>query len=249
MAFIGPSGIGKSTFLETLGLMTNTLVKNNDSHLNFYSKGSKINFFELWQSGDHILSKFRKHHYSFIFQSTNLFENLGCIENAALPLMVQGTSKEVAYHKARIMFEELNLPIETPLKYPITNWAGGQRQRLAFARAFSNSPVVLFADEPTGNLDTANARNVMSLIKNKVSSSEGGNFTAIIVTHDINLALNFADSIVLITKKVNKSFGNIDMSTTFDRSDENIWANRSLAIRLNGEEFSDYIQKLFTRDV
>jgi ABC-type lipoprotein export system ATPase subunit len=243
--FVGPSGVGKSTLLETLGLMTNTIQKNHGCTFKLHTDNSHVDINHLWSMGDYVLSKFRESNYSFIFQNTNLFDNLSCIENAFLPLLLNGHSITESIQIIRNIFTELNLPDDIPLDYPISKWSGGQRQRLSFARALSSSFRVLFADEPTGNLDVGNAQNVISIIKSKLSNDQSKSFSAIIVTHDINLALHFADSIVVLHRTRDLDYGVISMSHIFDRVDGNIWSNRLKNSVYTQDMFLSYLKGFF----
>lgn len=244
--FIGPSGIGKSTLLETLGLMTNTIVKDPMCTFKYYTDNSYVDLIHLWDMGDYVLSKFREFNYSFIFQNTNLFDNLSCIENACLPLLLNGYSKSEAVQKIRKIFTELNLPNDISLNHPISKWSGGQRQRLSFARALTSNFKVLFADEPTGNLDVGNSMNVISTIKSRLSNDSTKAFTSIIVTHDINLALQFADSIVIIHRNKDFKYGVISLSQTFDRIDDDLWSNRLKTSSFTNDSFLSYLKGFFS---
>lgn len=244
--FIGPSGVGKSTLLETLGLMTNTIQMNQACTFKFYTDNSHVDIIKLWSMGDYVLSKFRESNYSFIFQNTNLFDNLSCIENAFLPLLLNGNSRAESIQKIRNIFTELNLPNDISLNHPISKWSGGQRQRLSFARALSSNFKVLFADEPTGNLDVGNAQNVISIIKSRLSNDQSNSFSAIIVTHDINLALHFADSIVVIHRTKGLEYGIISMNHIFDRVDENTWSNRLKTSVYTHDMFLSYLKGFFS---
>ncbi len=195
---VGESGIGKSTILETLGMMNNTVVPDIDSQFVFCdSKGNHIDLKTLWNKGDRRLSQFRLQNYSFIFQSTNLMRNFTAYENVAYTRMLQGYSKEECFHKTRQLLEDLDLGSidENRMSQELS---GGQQQRLAFARAIIPQYTVLFGDEPTGNLDPENAVKVMEILSRR--SEENGEASSIIVSHDMHLATTFADVIIKIRK-------------------------------------------------
>jgi putative ABC transport system ATP-binding protein len=218
--FVGASGVGKSTILETLGLMNKTIFPNPNSKFDFIApNGTKTNLLQIWQKGDNELSRFRRDHLSFIFQQTNLFSYLTVHQNANIVQVIQGKDYIESNQITKNVFKELTLDFGKEQSPKVTNISGGQRQRVAFARAISTTYDVLFADEPTGNLDWYNADNLMSLLRQAVIEN---NKTAIIVSHDINLALNYGSSIVLIEKKIdasNKStFGFIGKSQMFNKN-------------------------------
>jgi len=226
--FVGSSGVGKSTILETLGLMNNTISSNGATIFNYTSGNNAKSIGALWQKGENELASFRRKHLSFIFQSTNLFNNLTAFENVCLSQIVQGKSREKAELDAKRMlkrmFKKDNVPDEELILKiiqgkKVTELSGGQRQRLAFVRAVITDYNVLLADEPTGNLDWGNAHNLMKVLVENVR--EKGK-TAIIVTHDINLALEYGDRVVLIQKRQDPAdkkrvFGLIDASSIYTK--------------------------------
>jgi ABC-type lipoprotein export system ATPase subunit len=198
MFFIGASGVGKSTILETLGLMNNTIVQNSSTKFLFKGNDEDIDFMRIWQKGDKSLSLFRRKYLSFIFQQTNLFPYLTVHQNANIVQVIQGKNYIDSNQITKGVFNKLTLSFGKEQSPKVTNISGGQRQRVAFARAISTSYEVIFADEPTGNLDWYNADNLMDILKETVSNAKK---TAIIVSHDISLAVKYATSIVLIDKR------------------------------------------------
>ncbi len=198
---VGESGIGKSTILETLGLMNNTVVQDADATFRFYDKeGKSTDLAALWgMNSDRKLSDFRLKNYSFIFQSTNMMHNFTAYENVAFTRMLQGFSKYSCYRRARKLLDDLGLEHvdEARMAHELS---GGQQQRLAFARAILPDFSVLFGDEPTGNLDGENAVKVMQILSEKMKELDEA--SAIIVTHDMHLAVTFADVIIKIRKEV-----------------------------------------------
>jgi ABC-type lipoprotein export system ATPase subunit len=224
--FIGASGVGKSTILETLGLMNKTVVPNANSKFDFItSEGNRTNLIQLWQKGDKALSRFRRKHLSFIFQQTNLFPYLTVHQNANIVQVIQGKDYVDANQATKLVFKKLTLDFGKEQSPKVTNISGGQRQRVAFARAISTSYDVLFADEPTGNLDWYNADNLMGILQRSIKEN---NKTAIIVSHDITLALNYATSIVLIEKMLDttndNTFGLIGNKQIFKKNGDG-WNN------------------------
>tara|TARA_B110000908_G_C10209127_1_gene429279 strand:- start:115 stop:1095 length:981 start_codon:yes stop_codon:yes gene_type:complete len=216
--FLGASGVGKSTILETLGLMNNTISTNSRTIFNFHKDGSILDMKNIWQQKESYLADFRKKNLSFIFQSTNLFPTLNAEDNVLLTPMLQGTSEMQAKNNARSIFKEIfqkeykdilgDKGVQETnifgMKYckvyngkKISEMSGGQRQRLAFVRAIASNYNILFADEPTGNLDWANANNLMTYLIEDIKSKGA---TSVIVSHDISLAVQHADKIVYIEK-------------------------------------------------
>ena len=228
---VGESGIGKSTILEVLGLMNNTLVQSPESSFVFYDRdGKETDLLELWRKNDDTeLSAFRREHFNFIFQSTNLMRNFTAYENISITRMLQGYSQEESFQKAAEVLRDLGLE-HVDRERMAQELSGGQQQRLAFARAIIPDFTVLFGDEPTGNLDAENAVRAMELLSAKLNAAAGS--SAIIVSHDMHLAVTFADIIVKIRKESitgadETSFrGVIDPSCIFTPSqDKKEWSN------------------------
>lgn len=180
-SIVGASGSGKSTLLNML------------AGLEKPTKG------EIVINGEHIekkrenqLVKFRREHIGFIFQSFNLLNTLNAIENVALPLNFQGMNRSVRRKKAEKALKLVGL--EKYKKHRPTQMSGGQQQRVGVARALVMQPEIIFADEPTGNLDSKTSREVMELMQKIVRKR---NQTLVMVTHDNYLA-GFADRIIHI---------------------------------------------------
>lgn len=215
---VGESGIGKSTILETLGMMNNTIVPDVSTKFIFYdSDGKIIDLCTLWHADDDKLSRFRLNHYSFIFQSTNLMRNFTAYENVAYTRMLQGYSKQEAFGKTQKTLEELGLEHVSEQRMA-QELSGGQQQRLAFARAILPDFTVLFGDEPTGNLDPENAERVMRILTRKLDDQQGA--SAVIVSHDMHLATSFADVIVKIRKGIRPKQHENDDEVTYGYVDE-----------------------------
>jgi ABC-type lipoprotein export system ATPase subunit len=195
---LGASGSGKSTLLETLGLMNDTFA---DGSIEFCpEEGSSIRLEDLWyQNKSDKLAEIRKKHYSFIFQNTNLMEHFTAYENICIAPMIQsGEAFSKWIEDAKSLMAKVNIPeTQVDLSTLSLHLSGGQKQRVTFVRALMSNHTVLFCDEPTGNLDERNARELMNII----TESVGENKSAIIVSHDIRLALEFADMIICISKE------------------------------------------------
>lgn len=244
---VGESGIGKSTILETLGMMNNTIVPDADAKFVFSDGVEETDLKKLWDNGDEELSKFRLKHFSFIFQSTNLMRNFTAYENIALTRMLQGYSQAEAFERATEVLDELGLQ-HIDENRMTQELSGGQQQRLAFARAILPDFTILFGDEPTGNLDSDNAVKAMEILTNRLSRLEGG--SAIIVSHDMHLAVTFADVIVKIRKETRprKSdqdeeiyYGVIDDNCVFTMNADGEWSNG--VDSYTPAEFETYLKK------
>lgn len=248
---VGESGIGKSTILEVLGLMNNTIVPNDKTHFVFFDKdGGERDLMSLWRSNsDEELSQFRLNHFNFIFQSTNLMRNFTAYENIALTRMIQGYSKEEAFAKTAAVLADLGLShiAEDRMAQELS---GGQQQRLAFARAIIPDFTVLFGDEPTGNLDSDNAIKAMELLSAKLNQLDGS--SAIIVSHDMHLSVKFADMIIKIRKEERRLshaidevsyYGVIDKECVFMPSaDKSTWSNGKESYE--SDKFEQFLRKI-----
>ena len=216
---VGESGIGKSTILEVLGMMNNTIVPNAKTRFNFYGTDNNyINLVDLWhRNNDSELSEFRRKHFNFIFQNTNLMRNFTAYENIAITRMLQGYSQYSSFKRAASVLTDLGMGhIDESRK--AQELSGGQQQRLSFARAILPDFTVLFGDEPTGNLDSDNAVRVMQILSDKLSQFEGS--SAIIVSHDMHIAVTFADVIIKIRKEsaVSNTNGEVTYYGVIDES-------------------------------
>lgn len=247
---VGESGIGKSTILEVLGLMNNTIVSGQDSRFTFYDEEGEVNLLNLWEKGnDVLLSAFRLKHFNFIFQSTNLMRNFSAYENVALTRMLQGYSRDEAFTKASKVLADLGLE-HIDENRMTQELSGGQQQRLAFARAILPDFTVLFGDEPTGNLDSDNAVRAMELLASKLNELKDS--SAIIVSHDMPLAISFADIIIKIRKEESpvkyakdeiSYMGVIDDDCIFvPTEDRKSWSNGVLTF--DPEEFKSFLKKI-----
>ncbi|PSJ72162.1 hypothetical protein C7N43_35650 [Sphingobacteriales bacterium UPWRP_1] len=197
MVFVlGRSGVGKSTILEALGLMNNTIVSGSDVQFTPTAQ-ERYDFSGIWEAAKKdALSKVRNNHFSFIFQETNLMPNFTVYENICFTQMLQGVTYRQALDKVKQAMKDVGLSgIEEHKK--VYELSGGQKQRVAFVRAITPRFTVLFGDEPTGNLDENNATELMSMLRENILNNGR---TAVIVSHDINLALRFADTLILISK-------------------------------------------------
>lgn len=177
-SIVGTSGSGKSTLLNML------------AGLEKPTKG------EIIIAGEHMenktenqLVKFRREHIGFIFQSFNLMGTMNAVENVALPLTFQGVDKDIRLKRASRVLDLVGL--KEHKKHKPTQMSGGQQQRVGVARALVVNPEIIFADEPTGNLDSNTSKEVMELMQKVVREQRQ---TLVMVTHDNYLA-SFADRI------------------------------------------------------
>jgi ABC-type lipoprotein export system ATPase subunit len=227
--FLGASGVGKSTILETLGLMNDTIHANSKTVFNFQNGSSSENMINIWDKKESSLAEFREKHLSFIFQSTNLFPTLNAEDNVLLTPMLQGVSEIQAKNHVRPIFKKIFTKEykEVLSDKKISEMSGGQMQRLAFVRAIASNYNILFADEPTGNLDWANANNLMNHL---IEDIKGKGATSVIVSHDISLAVEHADKIVYIDKmkddKLKYHYGFINDANTYVKQAKGGWSNQ-----------------------
>lgn len=177
----GESGSGKSTLLNQLAGMEKPT-----------TGGVRITGVSISRLDERQLAEFRQKHLGFVFQSYNLLPNLNAIENVAMPLMFRGVPKRKRETIARAMLKRVGLG-KRMNHYP-TQMSGGQQQRVGIARAFVTRPQVVFADEPTGNLDSKTKTEVIDMI---CSFARDFNQTIVLVTHDDNMA-QYADRIVTL---------------------------------------------------
>lgn len=211
VVILGASGSGKSTILELLGLMNNTF--RNGSSIDFFpvENGKGYNYQKLWdEKNEMTLESIRKQHFSFIFQETNLMQNFTAYENVCLSQMIQGISWEQALANSMGNMKNVNLG-ELSLDCKANALSGGQKQRLAFVRAVTPEYTVLFGDEPTGNLDEKTSIDLLRVLRNDVDTK---NVTVIIVSHNIELSIKFADLLMVITKK--NGYGIINEEQVFE---------------------------------
>lgn len=172
VSIVGPSGSGKSTLLHILG----TLDRPNRGEITI--NGSKTN-----AMNDKQLAAFRNTHIGFVFQFHHLLPEFTAIENVCIPGWINGRKKKDVTARAKTLLESLGLGDRLENKPGALS--GGEQQRVAVARALVNDPLIIFADEPTGNLDSANARDLHQLFFD-LRNQFGQSF--LIVTHNEDLA-------------------------------------------------------------
>jgi putative ABC transport system ATP-binding protein len=171
IAVMGTSGSGKSTLMNLLGCLDRPTAGE------YLLDGQPVS-----QLSDEQLSAIRNRHIGFIFQSFHLLPRLSAAENVALPLRYSDISPEQALQRATALLQRVGLGHR--LSHKPQQMSGGQRQRVAIARALINQPKVIFADEPTGNLDSATSTDIMTLL---TEIHQQGN-TIVMVTHEEDIA-------------------------------------------------------------
>ena len=181
VAIMGPSGSGKSTLLHLLG------------GLDEPTSGSvKVDGQDLGSMSDDEITQLRRRHIGFVFQAFNLLHVLTAGENVALSLIIDGRNEAEAHEQARAVLERVGIANRKD-HYP-TELAGGEQQRVALARSLCADPVLLLADEPTGNLDSRNSEQIIALLRKLVD--EHGQ-TVVMVTHDAGHAA-MADRLITL---------------------------------------------------
>jgi len=177
VSIVGESGAGKSTLLQILGTLdTPSTPKNYNTEIMLHDE-SFINM------TDKQISKFRNQNIGFVFQFHQLLPEFTALENVLLPTKIAGTNEKEALDKAYHLFEDLK--IAERIHHKPNQLSGGEAQRVAVARALINSPKIIYADEPTGNLDSKNADDLHRLF---FDLRDKYNQTFVIVTHNPQLA-------------------------------------------------------------
>lgn len=180
VAIMGPSGAGKSTLLQIASLLDNPSSGSVFLHNKDVSKYSESE-----------LAKVRNQEIGFVFQQFNLLPKTSALDNVALPLLYAGVSKDEQEKRATEMLEMVGLG--TRLKNTRAQLSGGQQQRVAIARALINNPTILFADEPTGNLDSKSGEEIMEMFSDLHQKGR----TIALVTHEPDVA-EYASRLVVV---------------------------------------------------
>lgn len=189
VSIVGASGAGKTTLLQILGTLDRASAKDtselivNDIHLNTLN--------------DRALAKFRNEHIGFIFQFHQLLPEFTALENVCIPAFIKNTSKTDAETRAKELLDFLGL--KNRYDHKPSELSGGEQQRVAVARALVNNPELIFADEPSGNLDSESAENLHNLFF-KLRDEFGQTF--IIVTHNEELADMADRKLVMVDGKI-----------------------------------------------
>jgi ABC-type lipoprotein export system ATPase subunit len=186
--FTGVSGSGKSTFLQII------------AGLDVCDKGS-IKFFgnELCDIKQSDLINLRKHEFGFIYQFHHLLNDFNVLENVMLPLKVNNINEAYAMQQAKKLLNTVGL-LDRIMHYP-NQLSGGEKQRVAICRALIHKPKVIFADEPTGNLDKKNSKIVLDLL---LKGTQQNNIKLLLVTHDQSMLSNFKNRFEFIDGRLKK---------------------------------------------
>lgn len=192
VSLTGPSGSGKSTLLHLIGGLCRPV------HGEIIVNGQSLN-----RMSEDQLAVFRRRHLGFIFQTFNLLPNLTALENVALPLMFAGVTPIERRQRAQNILQMVGLA--NRLEHKPSELSGGQQQRVSIARALVNNPVLVLADEPTGNLDSRTGAEIMDILTG-INRSEG--CTILLVTHDAEAArrghriIGLRDGIIETVEKI-----------------------------------------------
>lgn len=191
VSIVGASGAGKTTLLQILG----TLDKPTSGNIH-------IDNVDVLQMNENQLSRFRNTKIGFVFQFHQLLPEFTALENAMLPALIYGTSKNQAEKRAKELLSFLSL--DHRLDHKPAELSGGEKQRVAVARALANNPAVVFADEPSGNLDSHSQEELQKLFFDLRSEF---NHTFVVVTHDYRLA-HMCDRVIEMKDGIINSDGN-----------------------------------------
>lgn len=202
VSIVGASGAGKTTLLQILGTLDKPSLKGelSEAKPSIENRTSLIiNKEEILKMNDKTLSKFRNQHLGFIFQFHQLLPEFTALENVCIPAFIAGKEKAATEVEAKRLLDYLGLSHR--IMHKPNELSGGEQQRVAVARALINKPAVIFADEPSGNLDTTSAENLHKLF---FQLREEFGQTFVIVTHNEELA-NMADrKLVMVDGLISK---------------------------------------------
>lgn len=182
-AVVGPSGSGKTTLLSIMAGL------DRPAHGEVYLGDREL--------GGMDMDEYRRRYVSVIFQAFHLFPLLTVLENVCFPMELNGVSEQEARERARLELERVGIAAEKHRRYP-SQLSGGEQQRVAIARALSSGAQILLSDEPTGNLDGENSRNIVDILT-RLAHEDG--YCVVIVTHDPAVA-EAADTVYTMTDGV-----------------------------------------------
>ena len=191
ISIMGPSGSGKTTLMNIIGCL------DSPSSGEYYLNENLVS-----ELNDNQLAAIRNKEIGFVFQSFHLLAKNTALDNVLLPLKYAGTNKNEAYKRALDVLSKVGL--ENRIDHKPSELSGGQQQRVAIARALVNKPTILFADEPTGNLDSSTGSDVMKLFKDLNKQGQ----TIILITHEEEIAhqskriINIKDGLIESDKNI-----------------------------------------------
>lgn len=189
IAILGQSGCGKSTLLNLLGGMSQP------------SSGKiELNQTDLSTISEDEITRLRAKHLGFIYQFHHLLKDFSALDNVVLPLLIRGDNKQQAYQQATALLQSVGLSHR--LNHKPTQLSGGERQRVAIARALVTKPSCVMADEPTGNLDSKNANDILLLM---LSLNQTQQSALVIVTHDEKIAQQMQRILILKNGVLNEA--------------------------------------------
>ncbi len=175
-ALMGPSGVGKTTLLYVIS----SLDKPDEGEVSYFLNGSE---FQIEQQSIDELARIRNRHIGFVFQFHHLLPEFTSLENVAMPLLIRGVRFATAFERAKDLLARVGL--QERFDHKPSELSGGEQQRVAIARALINEPDIVFADEPTGNLDTKTAESFLNLLFNLKKQY---NLTFVVATHSNEIA-------------------------------------------------------------
>jgi len=187
IAIMGPSGSGKSTLLNVLGCL------DRPTRGTYRLAGQDVS-----KLNDDQLSMIRGSRVGFIFQSYNLIAQLNVVENIEVPMYYQGTSSHDSTERAKQLAKMVGLGDR--IRHRPTELSGGEQQRVAIARALANEPLIILADEPTGNLDSQSSLEIMKILGDLHKRDR----TLIVVTHDPNIAQRAERTVYLLDGRIER---------------------------------------------
>ena len=189
ISIVGASGIGKSTLLHILG----TLDRPDSGTFLFQDK-------DVLLFDDEKLARFRNESIGFVFQFHHLLPEFSAVENTMMPALIKGVSKKEAREAAETIL--IRVGLKDRLTYRVNKLSGGEQQRVALARALVLKPVILLADEPTGNLDEKNKNHVHDLL---LELNQELGMALVVVTHNMDLASYMSRSVTIIDGQLVKT--------------------------------------------
>jgi putative ABC transport system ATP-binding protein len=187
LAIMGPSGSGKSTLLNVVGCL------DRPSSGKYFLGGRDVSLLD-----DNELSSIRGRYVGFVFQSFNLIAQLNILENIEVPMFYQGLSEHQSAARARELAELVGLGDR--IRHRPSELSGGQQQRVAIARALANDPLIVLADEPTGNLDSQSGTEILAVLDRLHEQGK----TLIVITHDEEIANRAEREIRLLDGRIQK---------------------------------------------